>query len=84
MMPDVSGAAVFESVKRTHPELVPRFVFITGGAFTERAREFLSQHPGAHLEKPFNIAEIEKILRQVTAQARAAGAPCRLIRTPLA
>ena len=67
MMPDVSGVAVFESVKRSNPELVSRFVFMTGGAFTERAREFLSQHPGAQLEKPFNIAEIEKILRQFTA-----------------
>ncbi len=26
MMPDVSGAAVFEAVKRNHPELVARFV----------------------------------------------------------
>jgi nitrogen-specific signal transduction histidine kinase/CheY-like chemotaxis protein len=69
MMPDVSGAAVYESVKRNHPELVPRFVFMTGGAFTERAREFLSQHPGVQLEKPFNIAEIEKILRQLAAAA---------------
>ena len=71
MMPDVSGAAVFEGVKRDYPQLVPRFVFMTGGAFTERAREFLSQHPGVQLEKPFNIADIEKILRQLAA-ARAA------------
>ncbi|MES1175363.1 MAG: ATP-binding protein [Myxococcales bacterium] len=67
MMPDVSGAAVFEAVKRDHPELVARFVFMTGGAFTDRAREFLAQHAGAQLEKPFNIADIEKILRQFAA-----------------
>ena len=74
MMPDVSGAAVFEAVKRDHPELVARFVFMTGGAFTDRAREFLSQHAGAQLEKPFNIADIEKLLRQFAA-ASAAPAP---------
>ena len=67
MMPDVSGAAVYESVKLHHPELVPRFVFMTGGAFTDRARDFLAQYPGAQLEKPFSIAEIEKILRQLAA-----------------
>jgi CheY-like chemotaxis protein len=67
MMPDVSGAAVFEAVKRDHPELVARFVFMTGGAFTDRARDFLSRHAGAQLEKPFNIADIEKILRQFAA-----------------
>ena len=71
MMPDVSGAAVFESVKRTHPELVSRFVFMTGGAFTERAREFLEAHRGAQLEKPFNINDVERILRQITASAAA-------------
>ena len=45
---------------------IERFVFMTGGAFTDKARDFLAQHPGAQLEKPFNIAEIEKILRQFT------------------
>ncbi|MET0793141.1 MAG: ATP-binding protein [Polyangiaceae bacterium] len=75
MMPDVSGAAVFEAVKRDHPELVARFVFMTGGAFTDRAREFLSRHTGAQLEKPFNIADIEKILRQFAAARSAVAAP---------
>jgi hypothetical protein len=40
---------------------------MTGGAFTDRARDFLARHPGAQLEKPFNIADIEKILRQFAA-----------------
>lgn len=69
MMPDVSGPAVYASVQVSHPELAKRFVFMTGGAFTDKARDFLAQHPGAQLEKPFNIAEIEKILRQFTAKA---------------
>jgi two-component system cell cycle sensor histidine kinase/response regulator CckA len=73
MMPDVSGAAVYEAVKRSYPGLVRCFVFMTGGAFTERAREFLAKHPGAQLEKPFNIDDIEKLLRQFTA-ARTIGA----------
>jgi CheY-like chemotaxis protein len=66
MMPDVNGAAVYESVKRQYPELAERFVFMTGGAFTARAREFLAQHPGAQLEKPFNIADVERILVQLS------------------
>ncbi|MEI9950406.1 MAG: ATP-binding protein [Pseudomonadota bacterium] len=69
MMPDVNGAAVYAIVKRDHPELAERFVFMTGGAFTTRAREFLSQHPGAQLEKPFNITDIEKLLGQFAASA---------------
>jgi nitrogen-specific signal transduction histidine kinase/CheY-like chemotaxis protein len=73
MMPDVSGAAVFEAVKRDHPELVARFVFMTGGAFTDRAREFLAQYAGVQLEKPFNISDIEKILRQLAGAEAARG-----------
>jgi CheY-like chemotaxis protein len=64
MMPDVSGSAVYEEVKRSYPALVRCFVFMTGGAFTERARQFLATHPGIQLEKPFNIDDIERLLRQ--------------------
>jgi two-component system cell cycle sensor histidine kinase/response regulator CckA len=74
MMPDVSGSAVYEAVKRSYPGLVRCFVFMTGGAFTERAREFLAKHPGAQLEKPFNIEDIERILRQFAATRGAVSA----------
>jgi two-component system, cell cycle sensor histidine kinase and response regulator CckA len=74
MMPDVSGSAVYEAVKRSYPGLVRCFVFMTGGAFTERAREFLAKHPGAQLEKPFNIEDIERILRQFAATRGAVNA----------
>jgi signal transduction histidine kinase len=65
MMPDMNGSSVYEAVQRDRPELAKRFVFMTGGAFTDRAREFLAQHQGAHLEKPFNIDEVERLLGQV-------------------
>ncbi|HEY3668351.1 MAG TPA: ATP-binding protein, partial [Polyangiaceae bacterium] len=67
MMPDVSGSAVYENLKEAHPELLSRFVFMTGGAFTDRARDFMAQYPGEQLEKPFNIADVEKLLRRMTA-----------------
>jgi len=72
MMPDVSGSAVYEVVKQSYPHLVRCFVFMTGGAFTERARDFLAKHAGVQLEKPFNIDDIEKLLRQFTAARGAA------------
>ncbi|HEY2409261.1 MAG TPA: ATP-binding protein [Polyangiaceae bacterium] len=65
MMPDIGGAAVYQAVLRDRPSLAARFVFITGGAFTEKAREFLEQHPGARLEKPFTINEVERLLGQL-------------------
>ena len=39
-------------------------IFFTGGAFTERARDFLAQVPNARLEKPFEVAELRELVRQ--------------------
>ncbi len=63
MMPEVSGMDVFETVLEEQPELAPRFVFMTGGAFTSRARAFLEQVSNPRLEKPFD----GKTLRQLVA-----------------
>ncbi len=62
MMPGVSGAAVYEFVRLRRPELMGRFVFMTGGAFTESAREFLDRYPGAQLEKPFTIEDVDRLM----------------------
>jgi CheY-like chemotaxis protein len=71
MMPDVSGEHVFRAVKEHAPGLLPRFVFMTGGAFTERAQEFLAQFAGRQLEKPFNIDEVEQLLAELAAPGAA-------------
>jgi CheY-like chemotaxis protein len=65
MMPDVSGPKVFEAVERDHPELVPRFAFMSGGAFTERAQEFLESYSGRRIDKPFTIADVERLLAEI-------------------
>jgi two-component system, cell cycle sensor histidine kinase and response regulator CckA len=67
MMPDVSGEHVYRAVSERTPGLLPRFVFMTGGAFTERAQEFLAHFDGRQLEKPFNIDEVESLLTDISA-----------------
>jgi len=71
MMPDVSGEHVYRAVSERAPGLLPRFVFMTGGAFTERAQEFLAQFAGRQLEKPFNIDEVELLLSELSAAGAA-------------
>ncbi len=71
MMPDVSGEQVYRAVSERTPGLLPRFVFMTGGAFTERAQEFLAQFPGRQLEKPFNIDEVDLLLSELSAAGAA-------------
>jgi len=71
MMPDVSGEHVYRAVSEHTPGLLPRFVFMTGGAFTERAQEFLAHFAGRQLEKPFNIDEVELLLSELSAAGAA-------------
>ena len=54
MMADVTGMELYDAVLRDHPELATRFVFMTGGTFTDRGRAFLEQVPNRCLEKPFD------------------------------
>lgn len=53
MMPGLTGPAVFEAVGRLRPHLQARFLFLTGGAFTEEGRAFIQRMGPRVLEKPF-------------------------------
>ncbi len=64
MMPEVSGMDVYERTLETRPDLAARFVFMTGGAFTDRARDFLKTSGMPRLEKPFALADVERILAE--------------------
>jgi signal transduction histidine kinase len=52
MMPEISGMEVYERLRTSAPEQVARVIFVTGGAFSARAREFLDRVPNPRLEKP--------------------------------
>jgi len=62
-MPGMSGADLYETIAATRPELISRFVFLTGGAFSTEARAFLDSLPNVSLQKPFSIESLRKILR---------------------
>ncbi|MEO0321514.1 MAG: response regulator [Myxococcota bacterium] len=64
MMPEVSGMEVYEAINADKPALAERFVFMTGGAFTPRARAFLEQVPNRCIDKPFDLT----LLREIAAE----------------
>ncbi|HEY4184145.1 MAG TPA: ATP-binding protein [Polyangia bacterium] len=63
MMPDVTGMEVFAYVTAERPHLAPCMVFMTGGAFTARARTFLDEIPNLCIEKPFELARLRDVIR---------------------
>jgi CheY-like chemotaxis protein len=65
MMPEPSGVDVYERVARTQPALARRFIFVSGGSYTTRAREFLASIPNLRLAKPVDAAELEHALSLV-------------------
>jgi PAS domain S-box-containing protein len=58
MMPGMSGVELHERVARQLPEVAARFVFITGGTYTARERDYLERAPNPHIHKPFETPEL--------------------------
>jgi PAS domain S-box-containing protein len=68
IMPEVTGMDLYEDVRRARPDLASRIIFMTGGTFTARAREFLSSVQNPALDKPFDLETLETMLRARIAQ----------------
>jgi CheY-like chemotaxis protein len=69
MMPDVNGMAFHDEVGILDPGLVERIVFVTGGAFTEVANDFLTRVPNLRLEKPVDPTTLRETVRRFTPRA---------------
>jgi PAS domain S-box-containing protein len=74
MMPDMTGPELYRAACRERPELTERFIFMTGGAFTDHAREFLEHTSCPTLSKPFTIANVYRVVEQAVEQSRSAHA----------
>ncbi len=71
MMPEMDAPVLFEEVRRVAPAQAERMVFVTGGAFTVRAREFLESVPNPRLGKPFDVEALVELVRsRVSSAAR--------------
>jgi PAS domain S-box-containing protein len=65
MMPEMTGMDVFAEMEKLAPDQAERMVFVTGGAFTTRAREFLERVPNARVEKPIDFQNLRVLLRNL-------------------
>ncbi|GMU01984.1 hypothetical protein KH5H1_61040 [Corallococcus caeni] len=64
LMPDMTGMDLFDELVRVAPRLADRVVFLTGGAFTQRAREFLDRVPGRYMQKPVDTRQVRRLVRE--------------------
>jgi CheY-like chemotaxis protein len=62
MMPEMTGMEFHAELSRRMPEQAGRIIFVTGGAFTPGAREFLSHITNLRVEKPFDPVELRQLI----------------------
>jgi CheY-like chemotaxis protein len=70
MMPGVSGIDVHKWLIQHHPQLARKVVFVTGGAFTPNARDYLEKVDNLRIEKPFDATNLIKMVAEWVAASR--------------
>jgi signal transduction histidine kinase len=64
MMPEMTGMELHAEMERLAPDQADKVVFLTGGAFTARARAFLDQVKNLRFEKPFDATMLRSIVQE--------------------
>jgi len=82
MMPDVSGAEVFEWLRRRSPALADQLVFITGGAVGGEARRFLDETDCLVVSKPLDLKHLRRLARRLARAAPDRRPPLRAVPAP--
>jgi nitrogen fixation negative regulator NifL len=64
-MPGLDGPELYRALRLKHPELLSRFVFLTGDTLNPESRDFV-QHTGAPcLSKPFDFDDVYQVIGRV-------------------
>jgi CheY-like chemotaxis protein len=58
MMPEMTGMDLYAEVLGRITDQAEKFVFMTGGAFSENAARFLAQRSSPSIEKPFKAPKL--------------------------
>jgi CheY-like chemotaxis protein len=64
MMPDMTGMELHRELALCAPDQASRMIFLTGGAFTAAARQFLAEPHREHIEKPFDSNNLRAIVQR--------------------
>jgi CheY-like chemotaxis protein len=64
MMPEGTGMDLHARLGTIAPQLARRMIFVTGGAFTPAAEEFLQRPDIHHLDKPITFDQLRQALAE--------------------
>ena len=69
LMPEVSGIEFYKELRRIAPVQAECIIFLTGGAFSERAQHFLDGIVNRWFEKPCNLEMLRAAVREVVVRS---------------
>jgi CheY-like chemotaxis protein len=64
MMPQITGMELYARICQEFPEQAPRVVFLTGGAFTDDARDFLAKVQNSKIAKPIDVRSLMALVNE--------------------
>ena len=68
-MPNLEGPELYRAVRERYADHPPRFIFMSANTGIEEYAAFLSETGEPALEKPFNLADMRQVVRQVLARS---------------
>jgi len=66
-MPELDGLGLFRAIEQRHPELLRRFVFITGTSAQAEYQGFIDDVKVLVLTKPFDVADLLRVVQRLVA-----------------
>ncbi len=75
MMPDGGAIVLHAWLEEHHPALLGRMIFLTGGASSTEAREFLNAQQKPVLKKPFTLRELDDLVSEILGEEQAPNGP---------
>jgi len=72
MMPGISGLDVYRQVRAENEPLAGRFVFATGGLFSQELSDSVKRLSNMIVEKPFDPAELRRVILAAVPEPRSA------------
>ncbi len=64
MMPGMTGMDLHAWVEKKHSALAERMIFMSGGTFTTKAKEFMTRVDNLKIQKPFESGELRALVNR--------------------
>ena len=69
-MPELDGLGLYRAIQERRPDLIRRFVFITGTSEHADYQGFIDDVKAPILLKPFDVTELQRVARDILAAVR--------------